>query len=190
MSFPISCVLNANLLQINETIIVPGAGMLSMAVEAVKQLVDSDLTLTGFKFKNVNFMSALVVPAGTSGVDIRLSMRPQNANGSDSNGWYEFSLFSNKGSWDHHSIGLIQAVVEKDGKPAVQAGHSQLLTKFHRMTEGSSTLLDCTAFYKSLKSSSIQFGPSFECISKIATNQTDQLVSEIRTYTSEGQMAI
>jgi acyl transferase domain-containing protein len=160
--------------------------MISMAMEAVKQLTDSSLKITGFNVKNVHFMSALVIPAGTPSIDTRFSLHPHRDNGPENGGWYEFSLFSKTASWNKHSVGSIQAVVDKDGNTEVPAGHSEILAQFHQMNERSTTSLDRTLFYESLKSSGLQFGPLFKSILTIASNQDDDLVTEIQTYTSEG----
>ncbi|KAJ5747735.1 uncharacterized protein N7511_009431 [Penicillium nucicola] len=171
--------------QISNTVILPGASMLSMAIEAVKQLTDPSLTLTGFNFKNVQFMSALVIPTGIPSVDTRFSMRPQRDDEPESGGWYEFGLFSNKGSWTKHSMGLIQAVIDKTGKSDgdVPVGHDDILAQFHQMSKRSTTLLDREIFYGSLQSANFQFGSSFKCILTMATDQDNSLVTEIQTYT-------
>lgn len=174
-----------NMMQISNTVILPGAAMLSMAIEAVKQLTDPNLTITGFNFKNVQFILALVIPSGTPSVDTRFSMRPQHDDGAESGGWYEFSLFSNKGSWSKHSTGLIQSVVDKNGKHEVPVGNDVVLAQFHQISERSTTLLDREVFYGSLQSANFQFGSAFKCILAIATDQEKELVTEIQTYSPE-----
>ncbi|CAG7934385.1 unnamed protein product [Penicillium olsonii] len=171
--------------QISNTVILPGASMLSMAIEAVKQLTEPGLTISGFNFKNVQFISALVIPSGAPSLDTRFSMRPQRDDGPESEGWYEFTLFSNKGTWNKHSMGLIQAVIEKDGEDTGPMGQSQIIAQFHEMSERSTTLLDPEVSYGSLKSANFQFGPAFKCITAMATDQKTDLVTEIQTYKPE-----
>lgn len=163
--------------------------MLAMSMEAMKQLQTVDKEISGFNFKNVSFMSALVVPATNTGVETRFCMRPQRDDESD-NAWYEFTLYSSNGSWVKNCTGNIQAVV---GKPHESASHATestslettaALDELHEMKDHATTVLNPADFYESLKRSKLQFGPSFEVIESVATNQVDRSIMEIKTYRS------
>lgn len=157
-----------------------------MAIEAVKQLTDLNFEITGFNFKNVKFMSALTLPANSPGIRTRLSMRPDRDDGPENGGWYEYSLFSNKGQWNKHSTGYIQAVINKDRNTEVLVERNDSLRQFHEMKGRSTTVLDRRIFYKNLHRSILQFGPSFECITSMASDRASSLVTEIQTYSLEG----
>lgn len=159
--------------------------MLSMAIEAVKQLTDPNLKISGFNFKRVKFMSALVLPADTPGIQTRLSMRPDRDDGPENGGWYEYSLFSNRGQWSKHSTGFVQVVIDKGSDAEVSVEHKEALTQFHQMEKRSTNVLDRTTFYESLKLSNLQFGPSFQCILKATSDRASSLVTEIQTYKLE-----
>ncbi|CAG8232520.1 unnamed protein product [Penicillium salamii] len=175
--------------QLNNTILLPGAAMLTMSMEAMKQLQNPDKEISGFNFKNVNFMSALVVPAATAGIETRFCIRPQRNDESD-NTWYEFSLYSSNGLWVKNCTGHIQAVV---GNPRESASHATesaslermaALDELREMKEQATTILNPEDFYESLKRSKLQFGPSFEVIKSVATNQVNLSIMGIKTYKS------
>lgn len=162
-----------------------------MAIEATKQLMAPDKEITGFNFKNVNFMSALIVPADTAGVETRFCMRPQREDASYNEGMYEFSLFSFNSLWTKNCTGLIQAVVESSARNEIGGNDMasmrkiEALDQFRQMTKSSTFVLDSEHFYASLTSSGLQFGPSFAVIGNVASDQVHHLVAGIETYTSD-----
>jgi hypothetical protein len=165
--------------------------MLSMAIEATKQLISPEQEITGFSFKNVNFMSALVIPADTAGLETRFCMRPQREDGPNGDGWYEFSLYSCNSSWIKNCTGSIQAVIGKpsmseiDGNDAASMEKTEALDQLRQMTERSTTVLDSDHFYSSLTSSGLQFGPTFTVIRNVASDQGHHQVTDVQTYTSD-----
>lgn len=152
-----------------------------MAIEAAKQVTDPNVKVSGLKLKNVIFMSALVLPADTVGVDTRFIMTPQHDEGPENGGWYEFSLFSDNGSWIKHCTGKIQAVIDKDGR--VEEHSTDTLGQFDKAVKQCTTALEPSLFYESLQTSGLQFGPSFAPILNISTDQVNHLVTKIKTYT-------
>jgi hypothetical protein len=159
-----------------------------MAIEATKQLISPEKEITGFNFKSVGFLSALIVPAETTGVETRLCMRPQRDDDSRTEGWYEFSLFSYNDSWTRNCTGSIKASIKEPSKKEVDVSSlekEEALEQLRQITACSTTILDANQFYESLKLSSLQFGPSFRVIDSVATDQIDHLVTDIKTYTSD-----
>lgn len=57
-------------------IILPGAAMLSMVIEACQQVLDPTKTLEGFQFREVNFNRALLFQTPDQAIEVALQLRP------------------------------------------------------------------------------------------------------------------
>ena len=49
--------------------------MIVMAIEAANQLANANLQVKGFQLREVEFLSALVIPVGTVGIETHLHLR-------------------------------------------------------------------------------------------------------------------
>ncbi|RDW94182.1 type I polyketide synthase [Aspergillus mulundensis] len=169
---------------IDNVTILPGAAMITMAIEAIKQVTDDASSITGFELKNVNFRSALKVVPGGPGVETRFYLHPPSA-GSDGN-WFGFTLCSYDGSWVTNCDGTIQVVTS--GKPVEPVSpkspddHQALIKD---ITAACTTSLDASRFYEMLGSFGYQFGPAFVRISSIACDDKSQLLTKIVPYPSD-----
>lgn len=100
----------------------PGAGYVSMAIEALHNLskmpeyTTPKGTLVGFKLKDIKINRALIIPSTDDGIETSFSMRHYKESSSGfSNVWYEFRLFSwTTEGWNEHGHGLISAVYEAE----------------------------------------------------------------------------
>ncbi|KAL3461786.1 hypothetical protein BJX64DRAFT_288967 [Aspergillus heterothallicus] len=169
---------------IDNVTILPGAAMITMAIEAIKQVIEPASSITGFELKNVNFRAALKVVPGGPGVETRFYLHPPPA-GSDGN-WFDFKLCSYDGSWVTNCDGSIQALTlpkpTEAVSPALADNHRTLISDF---AASCTTALDAERFYEMLGSFGYQFGPAFVRISGIACDDASQLLSNIAPYPSE-----
>ncbi|KAL4910615.1 hypothetical protein BDW74DRAFT_184453 [Aspergillus multicolor] len=169
---------------IDNVTILPGAAMITMAIEAIKQVTDDASTITGFELKNVNFRSALKVVPGGSGVETRFHLHPPSA-GSDGS-WFGFILCSYDGSWVTNCDGTIQAVTSgKPVEPVSPPSPNDQQVLIEDITTACTTSLDASRFYEMLGSFGYQFGPAFVRIASIACDDKSQLLTKIAPYPSE-----
>ncbi|KAL3472599.1 hypothetical protein BJX99DRAFT_262160 [Aspergillus californicus] len=161
--------------KIDNVILPPGASMITMAIEAIKQVVDPDTVVTGYELKNVNFLSALKVSAGGSGAETRFYLRPQSSGTAGSTSWWEFTLCSYEGSWVKNCVGSIKAVMHAASK-------AQVDSQLQDMSTVCTTPLDPTRFYDMLGSFGYQFGPAFSRISGITSDLSHRLVTNVLPY--------
>ncbi|KAL2863130.1 uncharacterized protein BJX67DRAFT_384987 [Aspergillus lucknowensis] len=168
---------------IDNVTILPGAAMITMAIEAVKQVTDSAALITGFELKNVNFRSALKVVPGGPGVETRFYLHPP---GSDGSKWFGFTLCSYDGSWVKNCDGAIQALTRSKPTDDADAMASQGTNEQQALVKGMAgtctTSLDANRFYEMLETFGYQFGPAFLRISTIASDDDSQLLTEIQPY--------
>ncbi|KAI0467334.1 hypothetical protein F4859DRAFT_495046 [Xylaria cf. heliscus] len=127
------------------TAIFPAAGHLSLAIEALRQICEtSGKTFEGFKLRDVDIKTALVVPDDDDGVETILNMRlPIDPTSS----WYTFSVESPgaDGEWTVHCNGRISTIsgledsLPRDGVPVDESALTQRVSgkrwydAFHRV---------------------------------------------------------
>ena len=110
---------------VQEQIVFPATGYLTMVVQAVKQhkeMTDPTWRVENVLLRNISISKALVLPEeGT--VEITLSLRPEPRTARESSGvWNEFRIFTvsgNDGRWTEHCRGLVQAETETEPAGAV-----------------------------------------------------------------------
>lgn len=89
-----------------------------MAIEAAIQAYEEngdESPITGFKMRDVNIMTALVVPDDEDGIEVLFSMHKLPSVGGDE--WYGFKVSSlSHGEWKTHTTGSISVVHTPQGK--------------------------------------------------------------------------
>ncbi|KAK2770358.1 polyketide synthase [Colletotrichum kahawae] len=95
---------------VQSDIVYPGAGGIAMAIEAIRQLSDSDADeVDGYCLRDIQISNALVIPDTEAGIEVQLSLHPCDLKNLEP-GWYEFSLKSpstDGESWTEHIHGYI-----------------------------------------------------------------------------------
>ncbi|KAG8157786.1 hypothetical protein KVR01_012448 [Diaporthe batatas] len=62
--------------QIDRSVVFPGAGYIALALEAVRLLTDpSEATMQGNRLRDIDIMTAMVIPDPSSGLEIQLSLQ-------------------------------------------------------------------------------------------------------------------
>ncbi|KAJ5538114.1 hypothetical protein N7494_007593 [Penicillium frequentans] len=149
---------------VQSNIIYPGAGYISMAIEAACQLSQMvEETPSGYRLRDVDIQQALVIPEGSEGVEVQITLMPVSTKDIGVKGWRKFQIFSagmdNK--WTEHCAGLIHVVSDKtnddggrwswlgpDSKPKPLRGYSKTI--------------DAGQIYADMRSLGIYHGPIFQ----------------------------
>jgi acyl transferase domain-containing protein len=81
------------------TALVPGAGMVSMVLEAAQQLVEAGKTARSIKLRDVSFFAAFTLPEETA-IEAVINIRPHlvGTSGNTPASWWEFTVSSCVGS--------------------------------------------------------------------------------------------
>ncbi|KAH8651356.1 reducing type I polyketide synthase [Xylariales sp. PMI_506] len=106
--------------RVQSDIVYPGAGLISMALEAMRQIHHKpdacSSAVTGFELKDIEILQALVIPDTARGVEVQLTLNEENTKILGAQGWREFSIRSCSRSdggdddadiWIQHCKGMI-----------------------------------------------------------------------------------
>jgi acyl transferase domain-containing protein len=89
----------------------PGVGYVVMAIEALKQISDPQLPMSGYSLRDISFKAALNIPDTQDGAEVALSMsRMDESSMERSNIWWNFRVMSfnpTENNWIEHCTGYI-----------------------------------------------------------------------------------
>ncbi|KAI9152296.1 Highly reducing polyketide synthase FUM1 [Paramyrothecium foliicola] len=160
---------------VNRDVILPGAGYVIMACEAMRQV--SDNTAKGFHLRNVHFLTAMTLEE-SKGTEIIFAMRPVKMTTSLDSDWYEFTVSScNDTSWIKHCMGEVRV----DTEDSCQIRQIQDLPR----------MADIAGWYKTAHSLGLHFGPHFQSLrqGKTTTHPLhNKAVAHISNKTYETQV--
>ncbi|CEL10219.1 hypothetical protein ASPCAL13343 [Aspergillus calidoustus] len=177
--------------KVNNEILYPAAGMVVMAVEAIKQLLDEDRPVSGFFVKDCKFLSPIRIASHGQRIETSLHMKRTKLGKSDSTGWYDFRLCSrDREAWTESCTGSIQAIYEtseaglrsNDDEDAKWRAH--LARNYEEIARRCTNSIDPAQFYNSLIPNGYHYGPAFAAITGLKTNDANhkELVSTIGTF--------
>jgi len=163
--------------RVDSKVVLPGAAYISMAIEAVRLLVDaSENTICGYRLRDVDIVNALTIPSDSSqSVETQFSLRPCNDKELDHQGWYEFELCSlGAGStWIENCRGYVSADI-------VNTAKSPLICCMDRPEEQSFFDVDADvrdinveSLFTGMRNMGIEHGPIFQNLSggRVAANK-------------------
>ncbi|KUI53120.1 Lovastatin diketide synthase LovF [Cytospora mali] len=105
-------------------VVLPGAGYVAMAIEAVRLLTDpTEETIAGYRLREIEFINALTIPDTTLGVEVQMVLSPCSDKELEYKGWYNFEVWSVSGadaddSWIQHCKGGVTAETVSKSKEA------------------------------------------------------------------------
>ncbi|KAF3083341.1 hypothetical protein TWF102_000749 [Orbilia oligospora] len=167
---------------IGNSVIYPGAGMITMAVEALNQYVrDLHKAIpTGFHLKNVKFLTSMQIPKPPKSLETMTQLRPVGDGILTPDSWFEFTIISHEpGHWKKNCQGSIRAEFKNENhdderpKPVVGSSPHEVPT---------------SEFYEALFQAGYGFGPGFQRIRKLewsVPRQTHGLIDAYRQPNSQ-----
>ncbi|PKY05111.1 KR-domain-containing protein [Aspergillus campestris IBT 28561] len=177
--------------RINNAILYPAAGMVVMAIEAIKQLADPDRSIAGFTVKDCKFISPIHIPTHSDGVETNIHVKRVKDGKSDSSGWHDFRICCyDKDTWVENCTGSIQVSYESNESGMNTNGrenaewHASLMRAYHEAARSCAASVDTKKFYEELIEYGYQYGPAFAAITALTRNNasSQHLVSKIRTF--------
>ena len=148
---------------VQSSIVYPGAGYISMAVESLRQSVQIKAQITGYKLEAIDISRALVLEDDDEGVDVRISLRPCVDRIYSAQGWNDFHIQSlqSTGKWILHCEGRIAAITE-DSKTFCL--HDELAYRHANFWDESSLWPTVRAdeTYQGLKEIGLSYGSMFQ----------------------------
>ncbi|KAK9776195.1 putative Polyketide synthase [Seiridium cardinale] len=164
--------------QVDGTVLYPAAGMLVMAIEAVRKLTAQVPNIAGYRLRDVSLMSALAIPEGEDGIEAQLHMHSHGDISStrDARAW-EFWLYTVSGEeWKLHCTGLASAEQEPVADSvseilgSIRSRNSIGTDNMSGLRERCSTFIETRQFYKDLYQQGFHFGEAFQTLQRISVN--------------------
>lgn len=182
--------------RVTGSLLYPGAGMLVMAIEASKQLLNPQKSLKGFRMKEVVFKLALRIPTAAEGIEMHFHVRPYfDSTSSTSSNWNEFQLCSYDGEgWRDHCRGLIQPEYETPVNP-VDNGIEEEIFLQQRAESSKNAETACTKsvsskqLYELLRTSGFDFGETFQTLSNISIDKNQGAIATVKAPNIKSKMA-
>jgi acyl transferase domain-containing protein/NADPH:quinone reductase-like Zn-dependent oxidoreductase/SAM-dependent methyltransferase len=160
--------------KVQKTILLPAAGMLVMAIQAVWEISESQDIADGFELRDVRITRGLVIPDHEIGIETLVQLKPRRTGtSSDASVWQEFTVSSRSESdvWQQHCSGLARLKLKSEANVNFQ---DEEATEAAAMKATYGTLQrDCTKseaprqFYEALATVGYQYGPTFRNLTKV-----------------------
>ncbi|KAF7133670.1 hypothetical protein CNMCM5793_004968 [Aspergillus hiratsukae] len=163
---------------VHSNVLYPGSGTIAMVLEAVQQIADKDQTMESIKLKDVRLSRAIVIPDSAFGIETVLQLRRHRCTpGNAWTGWWEFSVYSclENERMEENSSGLVSIVYRLETAGSWRTGKDLICEEIKR--EYLKTKKQCTRsievddFYKATKTAGLNYGPLFQGLTEIFTDQ-------------------
>ncbi|KAH7014276.1 uncharacterized protein B0I36DRAFT_397789 [Microdochium trichocladiopsis] len=165
-------------------ILFPGTGYISMAIEALKQVIElrgMPGTPSRFLLRDVKFIKPLIIPQPAANeekqqVEVHLTLVPESVATADSTkgsvAWQVFRVTSYdrlSSLWTEHCSGRISAAMQRPSAEfEVDAGLAAAdLAVLEQTRARASDVRDPSQFYARLAESGNAFGPTFSCMTEL-----------------------
>lgn len=164
---------------VQDNIVYPGAGYMCLAIEATKQLVGIQNAaavkdIVGYRLRDVEFMTALVVPDNADGIEVQTKLSQISDKIIGNRGWKQFEISSvtSDNRWTLHAKGLV--IGDLAGSLGVASEPRLKLRPLSRYTRH----VDPEDMFSHLRARGIYHGPKFQ-----NTTQVEQDGREPRSVT-------
>ncbi|KAI0186908.1 hypothetical protein F4808DRAFT_469206 [Astrocystis sublimbata] len=153
--------------KIQGEVLYPGAGFITMAIEAALQTADPIREIACFKLRDIQLTSAAIVSEGTE-LEYAIQLRPHVVSTRDSaSTWTRFTISTSPDgkSLIQNCCGLI--IIEYEPSHGTQASHERnlgdasLRARYAEVRDTCEERLDMTKFYAVMQSRGLEYGPVF-----------------------------
>ncbi|KAJ0122144.1 reducing polyketide synthase [Diaporthe amygdali] len=159
---------------IGSTVLLPAAGMVSMALAAAQQLAEPEKTPRALRLREVSFFAAMALPEDAA-TEVITTLRPHlvGTSGSSSSAWWEFTISSGVGveQLRDNCRGLIAIEYKESTSPQMAHENAELetarITDFHRIVKECPDTLSKTEFYAQCAKISWNYGELFQGVEKV-----------------------
>ena len=166
---------------VDNSIIFPGSGYLCMAIEAIRQDLQSRQSIGAIRqyvIRDIVFSKALLIPEPPGQIEIQLSLKPLKiGNTRNSSGWNDFRVFSlsREGVWSENCKGSITVEFDSasDGFESLDDGKQTSPTMRERascLKDKSSHRYSSSDFYQGLRSNGNDYGPNFAILEDLSVD--------------------
>lgn len=156
---------------VGATVVLPGAGIVSLVLEAAQQVVEPGKTPHAFRLRDVSFVAPIALSEGNVATEITVHMRPHlNAtSGSTPAAWWEFTVSScaeSEGQLRLNCRGLATIIYEenKSSDMAYEEASTNAIriTDYHRVVSECPQACPKEVFYDRMAKSALPYGAIFQ----------------------------
>ncbi|KAK5652872.1 hypothetical protein OQA88_9538 [Cercophora sp. LCS_1] len=170
--------------QVQNNMIYPAAGYIAMAIEAMAWQAaqnSGQKVIQGYELRDVNILSALVVPETSEGIEVQLHLRPCNDKALTNIGWSEFQVQSvnSDNKWTEHCRGIISVQFSAAEGSSTHWATSDMGWYLNQPAAESDyrVRIDPQDIYSGLRSGGINHGPIFRNIKSIRARKQQSCVT-------------
>lgn len=141
----------------------PGAGYISMAIEAAIRQRSSDVNVATISLQDVSIKAPLVFPDDDEGVEILLDLRSTVTSArKKSDSWFEFSVFSydDAGECMEHCHGAVSTEIKPPARLQTFASETDIGALLKRTNYS----IPASSFYRNLSSIGLEYGEKFKLL--------------------------
>lgn len=171
--------------RIGEQVVLPAAGMLVMANEAIKQLFVGTNLFQGVHITDAVFLHAIAIPKGKEQVEVQFNLSSPHPGQQEAAS--QFRLFAiENGSYIECCAGTIRAVAESRHRDQIMSTISPSMESsaddwLRQITEACKESAE--DFYSSQRATSIFYGPCFQNLENPRLGTAGKVAAELNTET-------
>lgn len=184
---------------VNGSSVYPGAGIIVMAIEAARQMTESQQQnqnqekqqhIVGYRVADVRFLRSISVDASERGNEAQLHMRQRRDNINNTlQKWYDWRVFTIGAAdeWLEAAHGSIKVEVETIGS-GDEATHRRQEREFDRLRMEHDRIIDACKYktypdqmYGNIRAHGMDYGPYFARLSDISYNNDGRATASLTT---------
>lgn len=168
----------------------PAAGMIVMAIEAARQVANSNtaISIRGYRIRNVTFVKALGFSTTDEGVETQFYLRSRKAEGATSSVWNDFRLCTlSNNDWVENCRGTIvteydDAGDEVDSGLEVQESKKRYRDTYAIAAKECASKVDSKQMYENLEAFGFGFGATFQSLDNIFYSESGKATATIQLH--------
>lgn len=170
---------------ISGTILFPAAGMLVMAMEAVREQCPENRTISGYFVKEANFLNPIVVKeAWEDRTETMLHLRPVKRPYEKESTWSDISIYGYYDNrWTECFSASIQVEYEDAAQTDVQAerqlAHTKIYNQFVETQKACTRPVDSQVFYEDAADCGLGYGEAFQVVENIQWDGKSNTVARV-----------
>ncbi|KAJ4205641.1 hypothetical protein NW767_003703 [Fusarium falciforme] len=174
--------------RVQKTIIYPAAGMVTMALEGIRQLIKDDKRLLGYEITDMRIDKAMIIPSTAHGLETALNFKRASPVTVDQKNspYFEFSIYSKPldAPWEQHATGLIQARYQQGEWKATFGQHQK---RYESVKATCGKPIVPRQLYELLDTVGMNYGTLFQNITQIRKGDHG-CVSQVRVPDTKSKM--
>ncbi|KAI1127899.1 hypothetical protein F5Y10DRAFT_242011 [Nemania abortiva] len=169
---------------VNNVVLLPGTAMLTMAIEAMKQIAVADRPVAGFCIKKAEFINAISVSRDAS-TETVLHIRPLRKSYEKESTWSRISIFSySNDRWTKcfqatAQIQYQEEQVQVDEGTEKRLSDEAIVQRYYKARDDCLVSVSRTQFYKRVEEAGITFGKAFQLLDDIRHNNAGTAVARV-----------